>query len=100
MKRTDGCVLLFFTYDAIEYCQFTRGPAGWSKLAFNPISNDQYLVLSKMKEFEHDKFNVTKIRKFSFRRVENMVGKSENVDYRHFLLFPPCFENVVSSGAS
>ena len=28
-----------------------------------------------------------------FDRVENIVGKGENADYQHFLLFPQCFQN-------
>ena len=26
-------------------------------------------------------------------RLENVVGKGENADYQHFLLFPQCFQN-------
>ena len=29
-----------------------------------------------------------------FDRVENIVGKGENADYQHFLLFPQCFEKA------
>ena len=28
---------------------------------------------------------------FVFGRLENIVGKGENVDYQHFLPFPQCF---------
>ena len=28
---------------------------------------------------------------FVFDRIENIVGKGENADYQHFLLFPQCF---------
>ena len=31
-------------------------------------------------------------------RVENIVGKGENVVYLHFLLFSPCFQKHSSSG--
>ena len=30
--------------------------------------------------------------KFVFGRVENIVGKGENADYQHFLLFQKCFQ--------
>ena len=29
-----------------------------------------------------------------FDRLENIVGKGENVGYQHFLLFPLCFETA------
>ena len=33
-----------------------------------------------------------------FDRVENIVGKGENADNQHFLLFPQCFQVASSSG--
>ena len=32
-------------------------------------------------------------------RVENAMGKRENADYRHFLLFPQCFPKPSSAGS-
>ena len=32
-----------------------------------------------------------------FKRVEMIVGKRENADYLHFLLFPKCFQKPSSS---
>ena len=29
-----------------------------------------------------------------FDKVENIVGRGENVKYQHFLLFPECFEKA------
>ena len=29
-----------------------------------------------------------------FDRIENIVEKGENAGYRHFLLFPQCFEKA------
>ena len=29
-----------------------------------------------------------------FDRIENIVGKGENADYQHFLLFPQCFQKA------
>ena len=37
---------------------------------------------------------------FVLGRVENIVGKGENVGYRHFLLFSRCFQNTSFSGLS
>ena len=36
---------------------------------------------------------------FIFDRVENIVGKGENADYQHFLLFPRCFQKAFFSGS-
>ena len=30
--------------------------------------------------------------------AENIVGKGENAGYKHFLLFPQCFQNPSDSG--
>ena len=32
-------------------------------------------------------------------RVENIVGKGENADYQHFLLFPQCFQKASDTGS-
>ena len=52
--------------------------------------------MSKLKAFADDKFIVTQKVKFPCYRVENIVGKGENADYHHFLLFPQCFQKVYS----
>ena len=33
-----------------------------------------------------------------FIRVENIVGKGENADYQHFLLFPQGFQRLIIQG--
>ena len=47
--------------------------------------------MTKLKAFADDKLNVAKMRFSHCDRVENSVGKEENADYQHFLLFPQCF---------
>ena len=32
-------------------------------------------------------------------KVENIVGKEENADYQHFLLFQQCFQKASFSGS-
>ena len=32
------------------------------------------------------------------KRLENIVGKGENADYQHFLLFPQYFQKAYSTG--
>ena len=47
--------------------------------------------MTKLKTFTDNKLKVTKMMIVLFHRVENTVGKGENVGYQHFLLFPHCF---------
>ena len=65
----------------------------------NSLPNDKVWNLSKMKAFADDKINVTKNLKFVLIRVENIVGKGENADYWHFLLFPQYFQKFTLSGS-
>ena len=52
------------------------------------LPNNKILDLSKLKGSADNKINVTKKLKFALERAENIVGKGENSDYQHFLLFP------------
>ena len=62
---------------------------------FNPFPNGKLLDLSKYKAFTDDKIDVFKSMIFVLGRVENIVGNGENAGYRHFLLFPQCFQKPV-----
>ena len=62
----------------------------------NSLPNNKILDQSKLKAFADDKITVTQKMKFAWRRVENIVGKEENADYQHFLLFLPCFQTAPS----
>ena len=62
------------------------------------LPNDKTLDKSKLKAFADDKINVTKKLNFKLERVEIIVGKGENGDYQHFLLFPLCFQKTSYSG--
>ena len=57
----------------------------------DPLSNDKFLDLTKLKAFADDKLNVAKMTTFLFDRAENIVGKGENAGDQHFLLFLQCF---------
>ena len=59
---------------------------------FNPLPNDKFLDLSKLKTFADNKINANEKMKFVSGRVENIVGKEENAGYQHFLLFSQCFQ--------
>ena len=51
-----------------------------------------FLDSPRLKAFANDKINVTENLKIVLGWVENIVGKGENVDFQHFLLFPKCFQ--------
>ena len=52
------------------------------------LTDDKILALSKLKEFADNNLSVAQLVQFYYERVENMVGKGENVGYQRFLLFP------------
>ena len=54
--------------------------------------------LSKLKAFADEAINVTEKLKFVLGRDENIMGKGGNAGYQHFLLFPQCFQEALSSG--
>ena len=61
-------------------------------VAITVLLNDEILDLSKLKAFSDDKSNVIQDFKIVLGRVENIVGKGENVGYQHFLLFLPSLQ--------
>ena len=63
--------------------------------ASNPFPNGKILDLSKFKAFAEDKIDVSKKFLFVLGRVGYIVGNGENAGYRHFLLFPQCFQKPV-----
>ena len=64
-----------------------------------PLHQKKIVRLVQMKTFADDKKtkNVTQELKFELGNVKNIMGKGENAGYRHFLLFPPCFQKALSS---
>ena len=61
-------------------------------ICIKSLPNDKIVHLSLLKAFAGDKINLTEKLKFVLGKVENIVGKGENVGYQHFLLFPQCFQ--------
>ena len=61
------------------------------KIVFDSLQNKKTLAWSKLKAFAEDKIDIVKMMITLLSRVENTVGKGENADYQHFLLFPQCF---------
>ena len=66
------------------------------------LPHNKFLDITKLKAFTDDKLNIAKMTIVTISlcdRVENTVGKEENVDYQHFLLFPQCFPKPSSLGS-
>ena len=78
---------------------WSRKVLRYTENSLNSIPNNKILDLTKLKAFADDKFNVTKLTIFLFDRVENIVGKGKNAGYKHFLLFPQCFQKPSSPGS-
>ena len=57
------------------------------QIPFNSLPSDKILDESKFKAFADDKIILTQKSKFVLESVENIAGKGENADYKHFLLF-------------
>ena len=60
----------------------------------NLLSDDIILALSKLKALTDDDLIMAQMAQFFFDMVENIMGKGENTDNQHFLLFPQCFQNT------
>ena len=68
----------------------------------NPSLNDNILYWSKSKALADDQMiSIITIEKLKLvlERIENIVGKGENVGYQHFLLLPQSFKKVSFSGS-
>ena len=57
--------------------------------SLNSLPNDKILDWSKMKAFTDDKINLSEKLKFVLGRVENIVGKGENVGNFFSVIFDP-----------
>ena len=68
------------------------------------LLEDQLLTLHQTLEsvkwtaFADNKFSVAKLIVPVSDRIENIVGKGENSDYQHLLLFPRLFQSCLSGG--
>ena len=64
----------------------------------NPLPNSNFLDWTEFKALADKKLHATKIKISVIDRVENIVGKGENVGYQHFLLFLQCFQKLFLLG--
>ena len=65
-----------------------------------PITRQQILDSSKLKEFADDNFKFDKNERKLPKQVENTVGRGEIAPYEQLLLFPQCFLKACFHGAS
>ena len=71
----------------------------WFQLV-EPITRQQILDSSKLKEFADDNFIFDENRRKLSKWVENTVGKGEIARFGQFLLFLQCFQKACFPGAS
>ena len=67
-------------------------------MAGYPITRQQILVSSKLKEFADGNFKFDENGRKLSKWVENTVGKGEIARFEQFLLFPQCCQRLVSQG--
>ena len=65
-----------------------------------PITRQQILNSSKLKEFADDNFRFYENGRKLPKQVENTVGKGEIARNEQFLLSPLCFQKACFPGAS
>ena len=82
--------MLTFIQPNLSLLTITQRYFNWLTL----FPNDKTLHQSKFRVFADDKTIVTQKFKFTFGRLENIVGKEENAGYQNFLLFPQCFQKL------
>ena len=63
-----------------------------------PITRRQILGNSKLKKFADNIFKFDETGRKLSKQLENTVGKGEIARYEQFLLFPQCFQRLVSQG--
>ena len=92
-RRKVGSMIYFVKYYIYEKkLSKTTFKLTENDILFHTLPNDKILDWFKLKAFADDKTNETEKVNFVVGRVENIVGKGENAGYRHFLLFPQCFQ--------
>ena len=65
-----------------------------------PVTRQQILDSSKLKEFADDNFKFDENGRKLSKQVENTVGKGEIACNEQFLLFPQCFQKACLPEAS
>ena len=67
-------------------------------LTVQPITRRQILDSSTLTEFADDNFKFDENGRKLSKWVENTVGKGQIARYEQFVLFPQCFQRLVSQG--
>ena len=63
-----------------------------------PLLDNKISAFSTLKAIADKKFNINPIIKYVFHMVKYIVEKGEKAGYKHFLLFPQCFQKSLSKG--
>ena len=77
------------------YCRHVKKKGLFGK-GLTLLPDDNHKDWTKFKAVADDKFNVARIMISVFDQVENIVGKGENAEYQHFLLFQHFFPKASS----
>ena len=62
-------------------------------ISFILLSDDKILDSSTLEACIYDKLSIAQVG-FMSPIGQTTVGKEENADYQHLLLFPPCFKST------
>ena len=65
-------------------------------ISFNPLPDDKFYTLSNSKKFADNNFKFNENGRKLSKWVENTTGRGEIARYEQFLLFPQCFQKLVS----
>ena len=63
-------------------------------MGFNSLANNKNFGLDQIQTICRRQNNSDSKIEIYVERVENIVGKGENVAYQHFLLFQQCFQKL------
>ena len=66
----------------------------------NSVQNNKFLDSSKLKEYADDNFKFEGNGKKFSKRVEDTAGKGEMVCSKQFLLFPQCFQDLLTAAVA
>ena len=79
-------------------CCMMPGKSTYNLGSVNSLPDDKFLDSSELKKFAEDNFKFDENGRKVSKWVENTVGKAEIARYEKFLLFPQCFQRLVSQG--
>ena len=90
---------MILLYDVSCEISSTKRSAWQLAINYKPITRQQILGSSKLKEFADDYFKFDENGRKLSKRVENTVGKGEIARYEQFLFSHSVFKRLVSHGS-